>query len=148
VCRNNPSENLFLFTNINDVSFIFLFQVLDTIVEKVSGSPGEDRAIIMLGYDNEMQDMFRGSNPGLSRRFDSNHPWRFTDFSDDDLLQVAVDHLGPKSSIVPLPVYLHMVKKVSDLRVLPNFGNAGLMKMVRTYFAMQQSTAAALFIFL
>jgi hypothetical protein len=100
-------------------------------VEKVSGSPGEDRAIIMIGYEHEMQAMFRGSNPGLTRRFDSNHPWCFTDFSDDDLLQVAVDALGPKASVVPLDVTLHMVRKVSKLRMLHNFGNAGLMKTVR-----------------
>ncbi len=107
-------------------------QVLDTIVEKVSGSPGEDRAIIMIGYEHEMEAMFRGSNPGLSRRFDSHHPWHFTDFTDDDLLQVAVDHLGPRAGIVPLHVYLHMVKKVSELRMLHNFGNAGVMKTVRS----------------
>ena len=95
-----------------------------------------------------MQAMFRGSNPGLSRRFDSNHPWHFTDFSDDDLLQVAVDHLGPRADIVPLPVYLHMVKKVSDLRMLHNFGNAGLMKTVRVRLAaVQHFTEAALFVF-
>jgi hypothetical protein len=110
---------------------LLLRQVLDTIVEKVSGSPGEDRAIIMIGYEHEMQAMFRGSNPGLTRRFDSNHPWRFTDFSDDDLLQVAVDTLGPKAGMVPLDVLLHMVNKVSKLRMLHNFGNAGLMKTVR-----------------
>jgi len=110
---------------------LLLRQVLDTIVEKVSGSPGEDRAIIMIGYEHEMQAMFRGSNPGLTRRFDSNHPWRFTDFSDDDLLQVAVDTLGPKAGMVPLDVTLHMVNKVSKQRMLHNFGNAGLMKTVR-----------------
>ncbi len=100
-------------------------------MEKVSGSPGEDRSIIMIGYEHEMQAMFRGSNPGLTRRFDSNHPWRFTDFSDDDLLQVAVDTLGTKAVMVPLDVTLYMVKKVSKLRMLHNFGNAGLMKTVR-----------------
>jgi hypothetical protein len=101
----------------------------------------------MIGYEQEMQAMFRGSNPGLSRRFDSNHPWHFTDFSDDDLLQVAVDHLGPRADIVPLPVYLHMVKKVSNLRMLHNFGNAGLMKTVRVCLAVQHFTEAALFVF-
>ena len=101
----------------------------------------------MIGYEHEMQAMFRGSNPGLSRRFDSNHPWHFTDFSDDDLLQVAVDHLGPRADIIPLPVYLHMVKKVSDLRMLHNFGNAGLMKTVRVRLAVQHFTEAALFVF-
>jgi DNA replication protein DnaC len=85
----------------------------------------------MIGYELEMKAMFRGSNPGLSRRFDSNHPWHFTDFSDDDLLLVAFDILGSRSNIVSLTVCQHMVKKVSARRALPNFGNAGIMKTVR-----------------
>ena len=85
----------------------------------------------MIGYEHEMKAMFRGSNPGLSPRFDSNHPWHFTDFSDDDLLLVAFDVLGKRSNIVSLTVCKHMVKKVSARRALPNFGNAGIMKTVR-----------------
>ena len=32
--------------------------VIDTIVAEVQGVPGEDRCVLMLGYEAEMQDMF------------------------------------------------------------------------------------------
>jgi hypothetical protein len=57
-------------------------QVLNTIVEKVQLP--EDRAIILAGYEQQISEMFRGANPGLSSRFDCDSPWRFDDFSDDD----------------------------------------------------------------
>ena len=50
-------------------------QVLDTLVEKWSGEIGEDRAVIMIGYEDQLMAMLRDSNPGLTRRFDAN-PFR------------------------------------------------------------------------
>jgi len=46
-------------------------QVLDTIVEKVVGSPGEDTTMLMLGYERGMADMMREANPGLARRMNA-----------------------------------------------------------------------------
>ena len=42
--------------------------VIDTIVAEVSSEPGEDRCVLLLGYENEMRTMFQNVNPGLSRR--------------------------------------------------------------------------------
>ncbi len=39
-------------------------EALDTLVERVQGSPGEDFAVLMLGYENEMKEMIRECNPG------------------------------------------------------------------------------------
>ena len=47
--------------NLNDS--LYGKQVLDTIVENVMGQPGEDIAVLMLGYEKEMRDMLRVQNP-------------------------------------------------------------------------------------
>lgn len=41
-------------------------QALDTIVEKVSGAPGEDIAVLMAGYEPQVKAMLRNQNPGSS----------------------------------------------------------------------------------
>ena len=43
--------------------------VIDTIVANVSGKPGEDRCVILVGKKDRMKEMFLNSNPGLQRRF-------------------------------------------------------------------------------
>ena len=42
---------------------------MDTIVAKVQGVPGDDRCVLLLGYEEQMQEMMRKANPGLARRF-------------------------------------------------------------------------------
>ena len=42
--------------------------VIDTIVAEVQSVPGEDRCVLLLGYENEIRTMFQNVNPGLSRR--------------------------------------------------------------------------------
>jgi hypothetical protein len=104
---------------------------LDTIVEKVQLP--EDRAIIMAGYEQQMAAMFRGSNPGLTSRFDADHPWRFVDFTDDELLQVCsslVNNPGEYYNLVDFDVREHIVRKVAKERVLHNFGNARAIETV------------------
>ena len=37
----------------------FKTAVIDTIVAEVQSVPGEDRAILLLGYETQMREMFR-----------------------------------------------------------------------------------------
>jgi hypothetical protein len=61
--------------------------VIDTIVEKVQAKPGDDIAVVMIGYRKEMEDMINNVNPGLSRRFQIDDAFLFPDFSNDALLR-------------------------------------------------------------
>ncbi len=47
---------------------------------------GEDRCVLLLGYEKQMEAMMRNSNPGLARRFNWSQPWKFDDYNDEDLL--------------------------------------------------------------
>ncbi len=44
-------------------------EAIDTLVGMVHGAPGEDIAIVMVGYEKQIKKMFREVNAGLTRRF-------------------------------------------------------------------------------
>ena len=54
----------------------------------LQGVPGDDRCVLLLGYEEQMEAMMRGANPGLARRFQWQDPWRFEDYSQEDLFQI------------------------------------------------------------
>ncbi len=100
-------------------------QVLDTICDKISGSPGQDLAVIMIGYEEELLRMFRESNLGLSSRFNVTNPFRFRDLTDNELNKLITKNLKDKQlSNTPRDVRMEMVSKLIQQRSLPNFGNA------------------------
>lgn len=47
----------------------------------IQGVPGEDRPIILVGYEDKIRDMFHNINPGLSRRPEQLRPQLGTDNS-------------------------------------------------------------------
>ncbi|CZS74940.1 unnamed protein product [Fusarium graminearum] len=62
--------------------------VLDSIVAEVQGNPGDDRCVLLLGYEDRMESLFQNGNPGLSGRFMADLPFRFPDFSDPELREI------------------------------------------------------------
>lgn len=62
--------------------------VIDTIVAKVQGVPGDDRCVLLVGYKEQMETMMREANPGLARRFQLSQAWTFEDYSNDQLLTI------------------------------------------------------------
>ncbi|KAJ8121413.1 hypothetical protein ONZ43_g2126 [Nemania bipapillata] len=67
--------------------------VIDTIVSMVQGQPFEDRCIILVGYEDKINAMFRNANPGLSRRFPHNQPFRFLNFTTEQLAAILQSKL-------------------------------------------------------
>jgi len=102
--------------------------VLDTIVEKVQGRPGEDVAVILAGYEAEMMKMLRDQNPGLARRFNPDSALRFRDFTDLELLSILSAECDRTCTRASFAVKRAAVKHLARRRALPNFGNAGAVK--------------------
>ena len=100
-------------------------EVLNTLVEKVMGDPGEDIAVIMCGYEREMHRMLRNQNPGLRRRFNPDNQFVFEDFSDQQLLMIMKSAIANEGLQVDLTTLVEAVSEISKKRAMPHFGNAG-----------------------
>ncbi|UKZ95690.1 uncharacterized protein TrAFT101_010512 [Trichoderma asperellum] len=98
---------------------------IDTIVADVQNVPGDDRCVILIGYQEQMEEMFQNVNPGLSRRFSVDTPFNFEDF-DDDALREVLDYKLKASGFTTTGE-----GKTAALEVLirernrANFGNGG-----------------------
>lgn len=64
-------------------SDIFRLAVVDTLVANVLGKAGEDRCVILVGYEDKMEQLLLKSNPGLQRRFPLDDAIRFQGYNDD-----------------------------------------------------------------
>ncbi|KAK8151607.1 P-loop containing nucleoside triphosphate hydrolase protein [Phyllosticta citribraziliensis] len=99
--------------------------VIDTIVAEVQSVPGDDRCVLLLGYREQMEEMFQNVNPGLTRRFPLDSAFSFDDFSDDELAAIFALKLkqqGFKATDTAKKVALDILSRV---RNRPHFGNAG-----------------------
>lgn len=99
--------------------------VLDTIVAEVTGAPGEDRCVILCGYEDNMKEMYANGNPGLARRFPLDTAFVFQDF-DTETLGKIMDLKLTKEKLAATEkareVALDMLSRAS---VRPGFGNGG-----------------------
>ncbi|KAJ7035057.1 AAA domain-containing protein [Mycena alexandri] len=73
---------------IGNESDSFKTAVIDTLVAEIQSVPGEDRAVLLLGYEDKMREMFQNVNPGLSRRFAIEDAFRFEDFTEPQLREI------------------------------------------------------------
>lgn len=99
--------------------------VIDTIVAEIQSVPGEDRCVLLLGYEDKIIEMFQNVNPGLSRRFAIEDAFHFQDFTSPQLRKI----LDLKLKLQGLDA-TEEAKSVADevlgrARRRPNFGNAG-----------------------
>jgi hypothetical protein len=106
-------------------SDMFRSTVVDTIVAEVQSTPGEDRCVLLLGYHDQMRQMFQHVNPGLSRRFPMEQAFVFEDFTKEQMdkilsLKLKTQDLGITD--IGRRVALEMVERARNRL---NFGNAG-----------------------
>ena len=103
----------------------FKTAVIDTIVAEVQSVPGDDRCVLLLGYNDQMEAMFQNVNPGLSRRFPLSEAFEFEDFTDDELkliLDMKLKQQGYEATTQAKKAAMEVLKRA---RNRPNFGNAG-----------------------
>lgn len=99
--------------------------VIDTMVAEIQSVPGEDRCVLLLGYADQMMEMFQNVNPGLTRRFPLSDAFHFNDFNDTELQEILefklkTQGLGATGSAVSTAIAC-----LSRARNGLNFGNGG-----------------------
>ncbi|KAI0310251.1 P-loop containing nucleoside triphosphate hydrolase protein [Amylostereum chailletii] len=104
---------------------IFRTAVIDTIVAEIQSVPGEDRCVLLLGYEGPMREMFQNVNPGLSRRFAIEDAFRFEDYTDDELLQILELKLSQQNLDATPSARAVAIDILGRSRNRPNFGNGG-----------------------
>ncbi|KAG1804050.1 P-loop containing nucleoside triphosphate hydrolase protein [Suillus subaureus] len=103
----------------------FKTTVIDTLVAEIQSVPGEDRCVLLLGYKEQMEEMFQNVNPGLARRFAIENAFTFEDFTEPQLrdildFKLKDQDLGATDSAKQVASDL-----LSRAKNRPNFGNAG-----------------------
>ncbi|KAH8819440.1 ATPases of the AAA+ class [Xylogone sp. PMI_703] len=99
--------------------------VIDTIVSEVQGVPGEDRAVLLLGYSDRMQEMLQNCNPGLSRRFPVSDAFWFQSYALPELesiLRSKLEEQVVEATEDAIKVTMDVLDKA---RTRLNFGNGG-----------------------
>ncbi|KAJ7494734.1 P-loop containing nucleoside triphosphate hydrolase protein [Mycena galericulata] len=110
---------------IGNESDSFKTAVIDTLVAEIQSIPGEDRAVLLLGYEDKMVEMFQNVNPGLSRRFAIENAFRFEDFTEPQLRKILNLKLNEQDLKATSPAMIVALEVLARARNRPNFGNAG-----------------------
>ena len=127
---------------------VYKTAVIDTIVAEVQSVPGDDRCVLLLGYESEMVNMFQNVNPGLTRRFQLSDAFRFEDFSDSELQEILQLKLKNQDLGATQQAVSTAIGVLSRLRNGLNFGNGGevenlISKAKANYQARQSALPAA-----
>ncbi|KAI9831934.1 MAG: hypothetical protein M1819_004656 [Sarea resinae] len=99
--------------------------VIDTIVAEVQSTPGEDRCVLLLGYKDQMEEMFQNVNPGLTQRFALDSAFVFEDFTDAELREILDLKLGQQGFQATDQGKKVALEVLQRARNRPHFGNAG-----------------------
>ena len=112
-------------TGPNAIADPYRTAVVDTIVAEVQSTPGEDRAVLLLGYQEQMESMLRSVNPGLKRRFPLENAFVFENYDDEQLLAILDHKLKVQNLGASQEAKQTAINILAKLRRQPNFGNAG-----------------------
>lgn len=108
----------------------FKTAVLDSIVAEVQGNPGDDRCVLLLGYEDKMEWLFQNGNPGLSGRFMADMPFRFPDYSADELGEILKVDLETRQIKYEPAALDAAIDLLSRHKYNQNFSNARQVKLL------------------
>jgi hypothetical protein len=118
--------------------------IVDILVAKISGAPGEDRCVILTGYADVMEEMFRKGNSGLRRRFPEEQTFLFKDFGESELGDIFDLKLKQYDLTVTRDAKLVAQDVLNKMRIRPNFGNgAAVENLISQAMARHRQTAPA-----
>jgi hypothetical protein len=81
--------------------------------------------VLLLGYQEQMEEMMQKSNPGLSRRFPIGSGFLFEDFNDEEMAVIFDAKLKAQAFTATQKARSVALDVLSRMRNRPNFGNAG-----------------------
>lgn len=123
---------------------MFRTAVIDTLVAEVQNVPGDDRCVLLLGYEEPMREMFQNVNPGFARRFPLDAAFQFEDFSIGQLEQILEQKLKKAELGVTDGAKKVALEVLERGRVSTNFGNAGevenLLSQAKERYLRRQAT--------
>jgi hypothetical protein len=119
--------------------------VVTTLVAKVQAVPGEDIAVLLLGYKDDMEELMRTSNAGLSRRFRPDDAFMFEDYDDDALRAMLLSKCAAAGLEAPPGAADAAVAMLARQRQKPKFENGGAVEnlLARAKESLMRRTAAA-----
>ena len=106
-------------------SDVFRKAIITTLVGSIQNVPGEDRCVILVGYEDKMKKMISDANPGLARRFPMEDAFIFKDYTLPQLESIMKTKLEEyKLEATPDAIKVGM-GVLDKARAKLNFGNGG-----------------------
>ncbi|MBE6125212.1 MAG: AAA family ATPase [Erysipelotrichaceae bacterium] len=96
-------------------------EAIDTLLKDMEDHRGE-YCVIMAGYSDQMNDMIRNANPGLSSRFD--HKINIPDYSEDELVDILVSMALKKNFFIRKEARNVIASKIEKEKIDDTFDNA------------------------
>ncbi|OJA15475.1 hypothetical protein AZE42_06349 [Rhizopogon vesiculosus] len=107
--------------------------VIDTMVAEIQNVPGDDRCVLLLGYKEQMEDMFKHVNPGFARRFAIEDAFMFEDFTEPQLQEIFERKLKDQDLGATDKAKQVALGVLSRRKNRPNFGNGGEVENMLTF---------------
>ncbi len=108
--------------------------VIDTLLTALADETNRDWMLVLAGYPDEMKQMF-DLNPGLKSRIPDSNIYIFDDFTESELMEIAMNYLTRSNYILSDDAHSALKARLRDdyTRRGKNFGNARhVMNLIQT----------------